>query len=155
PLFAIGESMGGAVVLTALTEPSPPVLDGVVLVSPAVWSRADMPASYRVALFLAAHLVPGMIVSGSGLKIVPSDNVPMLRALSRAPLVIKETRIDAVFGLTNLMDEARQASAHLAAPPPILFLHGAKDPIIPPASAEAAIAALGPRATTRQYDQGY
>jgi alpha-beta hydrolase superfamily lysophospholipase len=155
PLFAVGESMGGAILLTILAEPAAPALDGVVLISPAVWSRADMPLSYRVALFLGAHLTPGMIVSGNGLKIVPSDNIDMLRALSRDPYVIKETRVDAVFGLVNLMDEARQAAGALSAPPPILFLHGAKDPIIPPASAEAAAAALGSKAVVRVYDQGY
>jgi len=157
PLFALGESMGGAVILTAMTEPNPLLakLDGVILVSPAVWSRADMPLTYRLALFLGAHLVPGMIVSGSGLKIVPSDNIPMLRALSRDPYVLKQNRVDAVYGLVNLMDEARQAPAHLSATPPILLLTGKNDPIIPRAPTEAVIAALDGRATVKTYEKGY
>ena len=51
--------MGGAVLLSALAAPQPPAIDGAILVSPAVWSRADMPALYRVALFLVAHLDAG------------------------------------------------------------------------------------------------
>src|SRR6201996_109796 len=36
PVFALGESMGGAVVLTSLASSNPPPVDGVILVSPAV-----------------------------------------------------------------------------------------------------------------------
>ena len=89
PVFALGESMGGAVVLTALASPQPPAVDGAILVAPAVWSRADMPVLYRVALFFGAHLFPNMILDNSAasrvVTITPSDNLPMLRALGRAP----------------------------------------------------------------------
>ena len=155
PLYAVGESMGGAVLLSALADADAPKLDGAILVAPAVWSRADMPLSYRVALFLAAHLMPGLIVSGNGLKIVPSDNVAMLRALSRDPYFQKQTRADAVFGLVNLMDEARQAPSHLGPTPPMLFLYGRNDQIIPQEPTEAVIAALGARVGVRAYDKGY
>jgi acylglycerol lipase len=156
PIFALGESMGGAVLLTALADGADaPKLDGAILVAPAVWSRADMPISYRVTLFLAAHVMPGLVVSGQGLKIEPSDNIPMMRALARDPYFQKQTRADAVFGLVNLMDEARQAPAHLAAPPPILFLYGHQDQIIPAEPTRAVIAELGPRATVKAYDKGY
>ena len=155
PIFALGESMGGAVALTALAGPSPPSLAGAILAAPAVWSRGDMPISYRVALFLVAHLLPGLDLSGKGLNILPSDNIPMLRALSRDPYVIKGTRADAIFGLVNLMDEARQAPDHLTAAPPILLLTGKNDQIIPREPTEGVIAALGSRATVKIYDKGY
>jgi alpha-beta hydrolase superfamily lysophospholipase len=114
-----------------------------------------MPLLYRAALYLAAHLTPGLILSGNGLKIMPSDNIPMLRAFSRDPLVIKETRADAVQGLVNLMDEARRAPEQLDATPPILFLYGRNDQVIPRAPTEAVAASLGSRATVRVYDKGY
>ena len=159
PLFALGESMGGAVILSALAKPNPPLLDGVILVAPAVWSRRDMPLSYRVALFLAAHLTPGLILSNSAARqvvsIVPSDNVEMLRALGRDPLFQKQTRADTLYGLVNLMDEARAAPANIGSSPPILLLTGKKDQIIPQSATAALIAALGPRAEVRRYDQGY
>ena len=67
PVFVLGESMGGAVMLTALASAAAPRagasnasadapilnVDGVILAAPAVWSRGDMPLTYRAALFLA------------------------------------------------------------------------------------------------------
>ena len=155
PVFALGESMGGAVLLSALATDDAPKVEGAILVAPAVWSRADMPLSYRAALWLSAHTFPGMHVSGSGLKIWPSDNIPMMRALARDPLFEHETRADAVWGLVNLMDEARRAPAHLNAPPPILLLYGKNDQVIPAEPTEAVVKALGNRAETHRYDQGY
>ena len=55
----------------------------------------------------------------------------MLRELGRDPLVIKESRVDTVYGLTNLMDAAYDASSTFDQQS--LFLFGAKDEIIPPA----------------------
>jgi acylglycerol lipase len=159
PLFALGESMGGAVLLTALADPEPPRIDGAILVAPAVWSRADMPLLYRGALFFAAHLMPGMILSNSAashvVTIMPSDNIPMLRALGRDPLFQKQTRSDAVYGLVNLMDEARSAPAAIKAPSPILFLYGKNDQIIPAEPTKAVIGELGARASVHRYDKGY
>jgi acylglycerol lipase len=159
PVFALGESMGGAVVLTALASSTSPAVDGVILIAPAVWSRGDMPLLYRTALFLGAHLLPGMILSNSAagrvVTITPSDNVPMLRALGRDPLFQKKTRTDTLFGLVDLMDEARTAPEHVTSAPPILFLYGANDQIIPAKPTQTVIAALGPKATVKRYDHGW
>lgn len=159
PVFALGESMGGAVVLTALASGQQPAVDGVILVAPAVWSRGDMPMLYRVALFLGAHLLPDMILSnnaaGRVVKIVPSDNIPMLIALGKDPLFQKKTRTATLYGLVNLMDEARTAPERIPTAPPILFLYGAKDQIIPAKPTEAVIAGLGAKAKVTRYDNGY
>ena len=160
PVFALGESMGGAVLLSALATPEMPRVDGAVLVAPAVWSRGDMPVLYRIALFMAAHLTPGLVLSNNAAKsvvsIVPSDNIEMMRALGRDPLFQKQTRADALFGLVNLMDEARAAPRKLPPDiPPILLLTGRKDQIIPQDATAGAIADLGSRAEVRRYDNGY
>ena len=159
PVFVLGESMGGAVVLTAMASQQSLNADGVILVAPAVWSRGDMPLTYRAALFLGAHLVPGMILSnnaaGKVVTIIPSDNVEMLRALGRDPLFQKKTRIDTLFGLVNLMDEARTAPAAIKTAPPVLFLYGANDQIIPAKPTQGVIAALGSKATVKRYERGY
>ena len=155
PVFALGESMGGAVVLSALVDPHPPRVDGVILIAPAVWARDDMPIPYRVALWLTAHTMPGLKLSGKGLKIWPSDNIEMLRKLSRDPLFQKQTRADAVWGLVDLMDVARKAPKYLSATPPILYLYGAKDQIIPRAPTEAVAQELGRRAEVKEYPSGY
>jgi alpha-beta hydrolase superfamily lysophospholipase len=155
PVYALGESMGGAVVLSSLASADRPRVDGVILVAPAVWSREDMPLSYRVALWTVAHTLPSISLSGNGLGIWPSDNIPMLRKLSRDPLFQHTTRADAVYGLVDLMDEARKAPAQLDHPPPILFLYGKNDQVIPAPPTEATISALGSRAQVHRYDHGY
>ena len=156
PVYALGESMGGAVVLSSLATSRPPRVDGVILVAPAVWSRSDMPLSYRIALWATAHTLPGLTLSGKGLKIWPSDNIEMLRKLSRDPLFQHQTRADAVYGLVNLMDEARHAPEKLpAGTPPILLVYGAKDQIIPKEPTEAVVAGLGNHARVIRYGNGY
>jgi len=155
PVYALGESMGGAVVLSALADGGGLKADGVILVAPAVWSRSDMPLTYRATLWLAAHVVPWLHVSGKGLNIWPSDNIPMMRALAHDPLFQHQTRADAVYGLVNLMDEARHAPEHLGAAPPILLLYGKNDQVIPAQPTEAVAAALGGRAEGHRYEHGY
>lgn len=155
PVFVLGESMGGAVVLSALASSAPPRADGVILVAPAVWSREDMPVSYRLALWLTVHSLPWLNLSGNGLNIWPSDNIEMLRRNGRDPLFQKTARADAIFGLVNLMDEARKAPTQLGQTPPILFLTGANDQVIPAAPTKAVIAELGTKAEVHTYPKGY
>jgi len=128
PLYLLGESMGGAIAMTALARHDAPWVQGAILSAPAVWGRDAMPWFQRGLLWLAAHTVPGMTMTGRGLDIEPSDNHDMLRALGRDPLVIKATRVDAIYGLVDLMDAA------LAATPvfntPALILYGARDEIV-------------------------
>ena len=155
PVYALGESMGGAVVLTALGSPNPPRVDGAILVAPAVWSRADMPLPYRIVLWVGARLVPGMHVSGEGLHILATDNIPVLRRLARDPLYQHSARVDQVYGLVNLMDEARRAPARMKEHAPILFLYGGNDQVIPAAPTEAAARELDGRTTIVRYPEGY
>lgn len=129
PVFILGNSMGGGVALVALTVPKPPAVDGVILVAPAVWGRTTMPWYQRAALWVGSHAAPWMRLTGSSLRIQASDNIEMLRALGRDPLVIKETRIDAIDGLANMMDAALEVAPRLETP--ALILYGARDQVIP------------------------
>jgi alpha-beta hydrolase superfamily lysophospholipase len=126
PLYLLGESMGGALVMASDAAGA---ADGIVLVAPAVWSRDTMNPVQRLALWISAHTVPWLELTGEGLDIRPSDNLEMLRAFSGDPLVIKETRVDALWGITNLMDSAASAAGRL--PARTLLLYGEKDEIIP------------------------
>ena len=174
PVYLLGVSMGGAVAMLAAAGaagspavrpaggaapplaagPPPLAVDGLVLVAPAVWGRSTMPLSYRVALWLGAHTLPWSTVSGRGLKILPSDNIDMLRALSADPLVIKETRIGTIDGLVDLMDDALAASDRVTLP--VLVLYGARDEIIPKAPTRRMLAAMPTNARkVAVYDDGY
>jgi alpha-beta hydrolase superfamily lysophospholipase len=132
PLYLLGESMGAAVAVIAMTGESGtpiPDVDGVILSAPAVWGRSAMGLVPRAALFVAVRLFPSLTLTGQSLHIMASDNIPMLRALGRDPLVIKETRVDTVWGLTNLMDAALTSAPRMHGP--LLVMYGAHDEIIP------------------------
>lgn len=129
PLYLLGESMGGAVVMLAVADRPPPQVKGVILSAPAVWGRSTMGFFQRAALWLAYQLAPGWELTGEGLKIQPSDNIPMLRKLAADPLVIKATRVDAINGLVDLMDAAAAAAPRVRLP--ALVLYGEKDEVVP------------------------
>ena len=129
PLYLLGESMGGAVAMLMLEDAAASCVDGVILVAPAVWGWRSMPLWQQSALWLAAHTWPGKKLTGKGLDIQASDNIEMLRAQGRNPLVIKETRIDTMYGLTALMEDALLSGSQLDTP--ALILYGERDEIIP------------------------
>jgi acylglycerol lipase len=160
PIYLLGDSMGGAVAVIAMTgESGTPVpdVDGVVLTAPAVWGRPTMGLLPTFALWAGVRLMPGLTLSGRGLEIKPSDNTAMLRALARDPLVIRETRIDTIYGLVDLMDAALASAPLLDAP--MLVAYGAKDEIVPKASVRRFVEALPPEPQRRRrlawYDDGY
>jgi hypothetical protein len=93
-----------------------------------------MPWYQRLALDVTARTLPALKLTGNGIPIAPSDNKSMLRMMSRDPLVIKATRVDALWGVTNLMDQAATWPdiRHNPEQPPLLILYGERDSIIPP-----------------------
>jgi acylglycerol lipase len=160
PLYLLGESMGGAVAVVAMTgESGTPVpdVDGVILTAPAVWGRATMGLLPRLALWAGVRLAPGLTLTGRGLGIKASDNIAMLRALARDPLVIKATRVDTIYGLVDLMDAALDSAPRLQAP--LLVTYGAKDEIIPKAPIRRFVGNLPPecrrQARFAWYKDGY
>jgi pimeloyl-ACP methyl ester carboxylesterase len=107
-----------------------------------------MPWYQTTALWLAVHTLPGSRITGRGLGIVASDNVEMLRALGRDPMVIKNTRMDAVYGLVNLMDEAMAAAPRLDGR--LLVLYGEHDQLIPPGAIGEMLGRLPPETAERR-----
>ena len=161
PLYLLGESMGGAVVTVAMTSEtgaSRPQANGVILVAPAVWGRQTMNVFERAALWVAIHILPSTTVTVRGIiRVKASDNIAMLRALSDDPLVIKEPRVDALYGVVDLMDAALAAAPKLDVP--LLYLYGDRDEIVPKTPTELMIAHLPPTARGEQrvawYTNGY
>ncbi|WP_258548981.1 alpha/beta hydrolase [Thalassospira profundimaris] len=129
PVYLAGVSMGAAVAtVTAATRPY--LMDGVILVSPAVWDRDDMPWYQTLPLSVLSYSLPWLPVSGRGLDIWPSDNIEMLRRLARDPNMLSSVRVDMVAGLANLMDEARKRASDVQVP--ALIMMGRHDQVIPP-----------------------
>src|SRR4051812_14399907 len=140
PVYLFGESMGGAIAILAATGtmsgviPGPEGMpraeaDGVILSAPAVWGRATMDFLPKAALFFAVRLFPTNVLTGSGLGIRISDNDAVLREMARDKLIIKETRVDAVYGLVDLMDSALEAAPDLDVP--LLLMYGGHDQVVP------------------------
>ena len=153
PLYVLGESMGGAVAIVAMTGSNPPNVDGVILVAPAVWGRETMHWYQRWLLAVASHTVPWMQLTGKSLHISASDNIEMLRSLSRDPLFIKATRIDTLYGLANLMDEALSRAEKLQLP--TLVQYGENDQIIPKEPTFIMLEKM-PKTTRKAfYEHGY
>jgi acylglycerol lipase len=160
PLYLLGESMGGAVAIIAATGETgirPAAVDGVILSAPAVWTRDSMEFLPRMALWAGVRVFPGAVFTGESLHILASDNIPMLMALGRDPMVIKGARIDTMYGLVDLMDRTVEAAPNLTQP--LLVMYGAHDAIIPAASVQAFAAALPPNRGGRErfayYQNGY
>jgi alpha-beta hydrolase superfamily lysophospholipase len=152
--------MGGAVAILAATGATgiraAPV-DGVILVAPAVWTRASMQLVPRLALWAGVRMFPGWVLTGQSLHILPSDNIPMLRALAADPMVIKGARIDTIYGLVNLMDATVVAAPRLKQK--LLLMYGGKDAVIPPEPVREFVDALPSDRTGRErlayYPGGY
>jgi acylglycerol lipase len=116
-----------------------------------------MPWFQRLALWVGAHTFPDMKLTSKELKIKPSDNIPMLIEFGKDPLVIKESRIGTIYGLTNLMDLALQRVTKLTTP--ALILYGNRDKVIPKISTALMLSRLPNVGKVTQrfgfYEKGY
>ena len=152
PVFVLGHSMGGAVVMTAAAE-APLDVDGAILAAPGVWGGSRMPILFRVSANLAASFAPGKTLTGERAGRQSTDNIAAIREMIADPLVIKPTRLDAVLGVTRIMGGAWDASDEIGGR--ILFLYGARDEIIPPKAQEKASDRLCGRIDRRLYPEGW
>jgi acylglycerol lipase len=153
PLYLLGESMGGAVLIAASQHLPKDIVSGLILAAPAVWAKKTMPPLYSATLWAAAHVTPWLLLSGRGLQIQASDNHQMLVELSRDPLIIKQTRVDAIYGLVNLMDDALESAPSLTTP--TLLLYGTNDEVIPKHATAKLLAGINNSPTVVVYPSGY
>ncbi len=141
PLYVVGHSMGGAVVLSAMAA-RPLDVDGVILAAPAIWGGPKLPLPYRAAANIAAFWAPNKTLTGERAARQATDNIAVLRAMSADPLLIKETTTRSILGVVRLMGEAWNATGDIApsatvstatdqSGPRVLYLIGEKDEIIP------------------------
>jgi alpha-beta hydrolase superfamily lysophospholipase len=158
PLYLLGESMGGAVMMAASVESDPPVADGMILVAPAVWGLQTQSAFNRSVLDLAANTVPWMTVVPTGLRIRASSSNAALIAMARDPLVIKETRVDSAYGLVDLMTRA-YAAASVLKTPRCMVLFGSHEVVLSRSAVSRVLRQLPNRAPDQLrvalYPKGY
>lgn len=129
PLYFMGESMGGAILMALMADPFAPHVAGTILLAPAVW---DLGWGADIPLDVLAKVFPKRLVTGRELPVhvVASDNRAALIRLYYDPLTLRETRLEALRGLVMLMRRAAHAAPHLHGP--VLCLYGDRDQLVPP-----------------------
>jgi alpha-beta hydrolase superfamily lysophospholipase len=129
PVYALGESMGASVIAVALVKAPQTQVDGVILATPAVWSRDTMPWYQRFGIWAGARFAPGVTISGAQFDIAPSDNPAVRDETANDPMMIRATRFDRLDALTDLMEAGQRAAPqvrHRA-----LLLYGLRDVMMP------------------------
>jgi alpha-beta hydrolase superfamily lysophospholipase len=153
PVYLLGESMGGAVAMVAAAGRAEPIADGLILESPALWGWSNLDVIKRSALWMMMQVAPGSRLNGRGLNVRPSDNEQMLIAMGRDPYVIKTTRVDAIYGLTDLMEAAWQSAPTIRMPTMVLYAKG--DQVVPSKPIEDVAAAMPGTKQVVCYEDGF
>lgn len=158
PIAVAGESMGGAIGITAFASARPPQADRLILLAPAVWGWSSQNPFNRIGLWTAAHIAPSRLVeppSFATRRIRATDNVVELLRNGRDPRFILSSRFDALYGLVDLMEEASVNLAHVRVP--TLLAYGASDQIVNKGATRLALdrARSNPNLTTAYYPNGW
>jgi alpha-beta hydrolase superfamily lysophospholipase len=133
PVFLYGHSMGGNIALQyGLRRTSR--LHGVIVTGAWLRLRYPTPPLQRLMARIMPSILPGFTVA-SGLNVNGLSRDPaVVRAYVEDPLV--HDRISARLG-SSILNAGEDALAHAAEfRLPVLFMHGADDPIVDPAAVE-------------------
>ncbi|RVT92173.1 alpha/beta fold hydrolase [Rhodovarius crocodyli] len=154
PVYLLGESLGGAVVLVAGTQPLP--IAGIIASAPAIAGRRELPAIAPIVVDGLAAIAPGLGVSASAGGLSASDNEAALRRFGRDPLTIRNPRMDLVTGVLDAMDAGRAALPECCTVPS-LILTGGKDEVVPTRIARSVLRTLPERPDRRilHYPEGW
>ena len=129
--------------------------DALILSGPGFRGWGALPWFYSASLWVSSHVRPDwIVVPPEGVRIVATDNNRKLREMWFDPLVQKSNRIDSVFGVVSIMEEADQKIASLPDSVPTLMLYGAKDEMIPAEGVQRATAKMPPHVRTAYYVNG-
>jgi len=126
-----GESMGGAVAISAFASERPPEADQLILLAPAVWGWSSQSLLNRVSLWAAARLLGDQAVEPPDWAvrdIRATDNLVELVANGTDPRFLRSTRFDTLAGLVDLMESASVKLGEVRVP--TLLMYGAHDQII-------------------------
>jgi len=152
PLYVMGESMGGAVVINTLSTITPLPVQGAILSAPAVWGPSTWPWYQKAGLYFFSYTMPWLELSGGGI-VQPTDHIENWKNWSRDPLVIRGNRVDTLYGVSQAMEAALHNAANLHVPS--LVLYGAKDEVIPHAPTRQMINSLPDGHRLAYYPEGW
>jgi alpha-beta hydrolase superfamily lysophospholipase len=156
PITVVGESMGGAVAISAFASQQPPLAHRMALLAPAVWGWSSQPLPYKTALWFTAHLAGEKVIRPPSWvtdRVQPSDNQEELIAMGRDRLMIWGARNDTLFGLVDLMESAWAGVGRVQVPTG--YFYGANDEIIPREPSFQAARRLKPSDRSAFYAEGW
>ncbi len=153
-----GESMGGAVAISAFASDRPPVADQLILLAPAVWGWSSQSLPNRASLWAAARLMGSRSISPPEWAIrshQATDNLMELIANGNDPGFIRSTRFDSLFGLVELMESATVKLGQVRGP--TILMYGAHDEVIEKGPMRRALIRAGdpPNLRTAWYPDGW
>jgi alpha-beta hydrolase superfamily lysophospholipase len=157
-IAVVGESMGGAVAISAFASSRPPAADQAILLAPAVWGWSSQSPFNAASLWVTARLLGDRAVSPPDWAvrdIRATDNLIELIANGNDPRFIRATRFDALYGLVDLMESATRKLGQVQGP--VALLYGAHDQIIEKGPMRRALVRAGdpPNLRTAWYPDGW
>lgn len=157
-IAVMGESMGGALAISAFASPRPPAADRLVLLAPAVWGWSNQNIFNRAMLWTGGRVLGSYSFEPPSFAVRhvrASDNVVELLRNGRDPRFLLETRIDSLHGLVSLMEEGSQELGNVRVP--TLLAYGAHDMIVPRKAMTKTLQQAGPREglVTAYYPEGW
>lgn len=133
PLYLMGESMGGAILMCVASQQEALPVNGYIMISPAVWNRKQIGFAGDISLRFMNLVTPYWRVTGRELpkSVVASNNNFALMRLYFDTLSLHDTKISVLSGLVDLMGEASKAAPSIKYPS--LVIYGSNDQIVPDA----------------------
>lgn len=155
-IAVVGHSMGSAAAISAFASSRPPKADRLVVTAPAVWGWSSQPLPQKLSAWVAGRTIRSAVVEPPRIvtkKIRASDNIDMLREIGRDPNMLWGTRMDAIYGIVDLMEHAWSGTGRIQAP--TAYLYGRHDDIIPAEPSFEAASRLKRGDRTAYYRDGY
>lgn len=138
PIYLMGESMGGAVLMCLAERSDAPPVNGYILLAPAVWGSKQIGMIGDLSLRFLNAVAPNWHLSARKApikRIVASDNEDSLLRLYFDPLSLHDSRVHAIYGLVKLMDDAIKAAPRIRYHS--LVIYGDNDQLVPTGSMHA------------------
>ena len=105
-VFVMGESMGGAIVLSTIQRYNIKV-DGVILIAPAVWNFSERNKIKSFFLKTLSRIFPNLKLRGSSyVSVKPTNNKNLLLELSKDEYFIHEPTLRSMNGIVDLMNDS-------------------------------------------------
>jgi acylglycerol lipase len=153
PLYIVGASMGGSVLLSAADANRLPGVDGVILLAPGVDGWQAVPRRWRPFLRIGSRIAPNRLVKRPPAPPGYSDNSVFVDSLAADPLIIWDMSLRSLYNVLALTEDAYRGAEQLAVP--TLLAYGSKDIVV----SEARVMDVGRRiagpARMVVYERGY